>query len=77
MCFISNIEFLVPYLDEKAAANVERAIIKAMERQYQDILAPLRDSIPKRLGIQVQKLARRQSTAHYSIPTQVILHLLD
>ncbi|KAL8512388.1 hypothetical protein ACS0TY_018756 [Phlomoides rotata] len=60
---------------ENAAANVERAIIKAMERQYHDILAPLRDSIPKRLGIQVQKLARRQSTAYYSIPSQLGIFL--
>ncbi|KAG8386685.1 hypothetical protein BUALT_Bualt03G0174700 [Buddleja alternifolia] len=56
---------------ENAAANVERAIIKALERQYHDILTPLKDSIPKRLGMQVQKLARRQSTTYYSIPSQV------
>ncbi|KAH6788803.1 portal protein [Perilla frutescens var. frutescens] len=60
---------------ENAAANVERAIIKAMERQYHDILTPLRDSIPKRLGMQVQKLARRQSTAYYSIPSQLGIFL--
>ncbi|CAA3027510.1 Hypothetical predicted protein [Olea europaea subsp. europaea] len=56
---------------ENATANVERAIIKALERQYSDILTPLRDSIPKKIGIQVQKLARRQSTTHYSIPSQL------
>ncbi|KAL0362547.1 UNVERIFIED_CONTAM: hypothetical protein Scaly_1209900 [Sesamum calycinum] len=38
---------------ENAAANIERAIIKALERQYHDILTPLRDSIPKRLGMQL------------------------
>lgn len=43
----------------KAVANVERAIMKALERQYADILTPLKDSIPKRLGIQVQKLTRK------------------
>lgn len=75
--YVHNIIFVLLYFDEKAAANVERAIIKAMERQYHDILAPLRDSIPKRLGIQVQKLARRQSTAYYSIPTQVISHVQE
>ncbi|KAI3525329.1 hypothetical protein L2E82_51561 [Cichorium intybus] len=56
---------------ENAVANVERAIMKALERQYADILTPLKDSIPKRLGIQVQKLTRRQSTAPYSIPNQL------
>ncbi|XP_011082883.1 uncharacterized protein LOC105165535 [Sesamum indicum] len=60
---------------ENAAANIERAIIKALERQYHDILTPLRDSIPKRLGMQVQKLARRQSTTYYSIPSQLGIFL--
>nr|XP_043624942.1 uncharacterized protein LOC122596431 [Erigeron canadensis] len=56
---------------ENAVANVERSIMKALERQYADILAPLKDSIPKRLGIQVQKLTGRQSNAPYSIPNQL------
>ncbi|MCD9559473.1 hypothetical protein HAX54_017432 [Datura stramonium] len=56
---------------ENAVANVERAIIKAMEKQYNEILTPLKDSIPKKLGMQVQKLARRQSTTLYSIPNQL------
>ncbi|KAL3502951.1 hypothetical protein ACH5RR_037400, partial [Cinchona calisaya] len=56
---------------ENAAANVERAIMKALEKQYNDILTPLKDSVPKKLGMQVQKLARRQSTALYSAPLQL------
>ncbi|KAG5545886.1 hypothetical protein RHGRI_018143 [Rhododendron griersonianum] len=56
---------------ENAVANVERAIIKALEKQYSDILAPLKDSIPKRLGMQVQKITGRQSTALYSVPSQL------
>ncbi|KAK4342191.1 hypothetical protein RND71_038007 [Anisodus tanguticus] len=56
---------------EKAVANVERAIIKAMEKQYNEILTPLKDSIPKKLGMQVQKLARRQSTTLYGIPNHL------
>ncbi|KAI5662135.1 hypothetical protein M9H77_21458 [Catharanthus roseus] len=56
---------------ENAVANVERAIIKALERQYSDVLIPLKDSVPKKLGMQVQKLARRQSTALYSAPPQL------
>lgn len=50
---------------------MERAIIKALERQYNDILTPLKDSIPKRLNMQVQKLTRRQSVTIYSVPNQV------
>lgn len=55
----------------KAVANVERAIVKALEKQYNDILTPLKDSIPKRLNMHVQKLTRRQSTALYLVPNQV------
>jgi hypothetical protein len=50
---------------------VERAIIKALEKQYNDILTPLKDSIQKKLNLQVQKLTRRQSVAMYSVPNQV------
>ncbi|GAY56183.1 hypothetical protein CUMW_169910, partial [Citrus unshiu] len=56
---------------ENAVANVERAIIKAMEKQYNDILAPLKDSIQKRLNLHVQKLTRRQSSTLYSVPSQL------
>ncbi|KAK4765869.1 hypothetical protein SAY87_007511 [Trapa incisa] len=56
---------------ENAVADVERAIIKALEKQHNDILTPLRDSIPKRLNMQVQKLTRRQSIAVYSVPSQL------
>ncbi|KAK9285459.1 hypothetical protein L1049_024652 [Liquidambar formosana] len=56
---------------ENAVANVERAIIKALEKQYSDILTPLKDSIPKRLNMHVQKLTRRQSTTLYSVPNQL------
>ncbi|KAJ7964639.1 Pesticidal crystal cry8Ba protein [Quillaja saponaria] len=56
---------------ENAVANVERAIIKALEKQYNDILTPLKDSIQKRLNLQVQKLARRQSITIYMVPNQL------
>lgn len=60
---------------ENAVANVERAIVKALEKQYNDILTPLKDSIPKRLNMHVQKLTRRQSTALYSVPNQLGIFL--
>ncbi|XP_010036107.1 uncharacterized protein LOC104425188 isoform X1 [Eucalyptus grandis] len=60
---------------ENAVADVERAIIKALEKQYNDILTLLKDSIPKRLNMQVQKLTRRQSTAVYSVPSQLGIFL--
>lgn len=60
---------------ESAVANVERAIVKALEKQYNDILTPLKDSIPKRLNLQVQKLARRQSMPVYVVPNQLGIFL--
>ncbi|XP_065876631.1 uncharacterized protein [Euphorbia lathyris] len=60
---------------ESAVADAERAIIKALEKQYNDILTPLKDSIPKRLNMQVQKLTRRQSTALYFVPNQLGIFL--
>ncbi|CAA7035193.1 unnamed protein product [Microthlaspi erraticum] len=56
---------------ENTASIVERAIVKSLEKQYNDILTPLKDSIPKRLNMHVQKLTRRQSSALYSVPTQL------
>ncbi|KAB2613417.1 hypothetical protein D8674_035733 [Pyrus ussuriensis x Pyrus communis] len=56
---------------EQAVANVERAIIKALEKQYNDILTPLKDGIQKRLNMQVQKLTRRQSVIIYTVPSQL------
>ncbi|KAI3852139.1 hypothetical protein MKW92_040856 [Papaver armeniacum] len=55
---------------ENAIANVERAVIKALEKQYVDILTPLKDTIPKKLGLHMQKLTRRQSTTLYYVPNQ-------
>ncbi|KAM7277122.1 hypothetical protein ACFE04_018988 [Oxalis oulophora] len=55
---------------EVAIANVEMATIKALEKQYNNILTPLKDSIPKRLNMHVQKLTRRQSTTPYSVRNQ-------
>ncbi|XP_043698706.1 uncharacterized protein LOC122649572 isoform X2 [Telopea speciosissima] len=56
---------------ENAVTNIERAVMKALEKQYSEILMPLKDSIPKKLGMHVQKLTRRQSTTLYSVPTQL------
>ncbi|MED6106296.1 hypothetical protein PIB30_003706 [Stylosanthes scabra] len=56
---------------ENAVANIERAIMKSLEKQYSDILTPLKDSIPKRLHLQVQKLARRQSATVNLLPNQL------
>ncbi|TKY57527.1 hypothetical protein E2542_SST21978 [Spatholobus suberectus] len=60
---------------ENAVANIERAIVKSLEKQYSDILTPLKDSIPKRLHLQVQKIARRQSATVHLVPNQLGIFL--
>ncbi|KAL6604491.1 hypothetical protein ACP70R_042918 [Stipagrostis hirtigluma subsp. patula] len=56
---------------ESAVADVEREIMKALEKQYMETLMPLRDGIPKILEKQVQRLTRRQSIAPYVVPNQL------
>ena len=63
--------FFLPFPFCKAVANIERAIVKSLEKQYSDILTPLKDSIQKRLHLQVQKIARRQSATVHLVPNQV------
>ncbi|KAG1326740.1 hypothetical protein COCNU_01G006740 [Cocos nucifera] len=56
---------------EGVVADIERAIMKTLEKQYNDVLMPLKDGIPKILEKQVQKLTRRHSTAVYLVPSQL------
>ncbi|XP_064998843.1 uncharacterized protein LOC103978189 isoform X10 [Musa acuminata AAA Group] len=60
---------------ENALADIERAVFKALEKQYREILVPLRDGIPKILEKQVQKLTRRQPTSPYVVPSQLGIFL--
>ncbi|XP_020576608.1 uncharacterized protein LOC110022142 isoform X2 [Phalaenopsis equestris] len=56
---------------ESAVAHIERAIIKALEKQYSEVLMPLKDGVPKKIEKHMQKLTRKQSTAAYSIPNEL------
>ncbi|CAN6479606.1 unnamed protein product [Victoria cruziana] len=56
---------------ESAVADIERATMKALEKQFSEILMPLKDSIQKKLGMQVQKFTRRQSVSLYIVPNQL------
>lgn len=58
---------------ENAIADVEKAIIEALERQYADVLSPLKDSMaPKKFGLKyVQKLAKRNSLCPYNVPEEL------
>jgi hypothetical protein len=52
---------------------VEKAIVNALEKQYADVLAPLKESLaPKKFGLKyVQKLAMRKPSITYTIPEEV------
>ncbi|KAG2654205.1 hypothetical protein PVAP13_1NG490900 [Panicum virgatum] len=54
---------------ENAIADVEKAVIESLEKQYADVLAPLKDCIaPKKFGLKVvQKLTKRNSTVPYTV----------
>ncbi|XP_057845324.1 uncharacterized protein LOC131054738 isoform X2 [Cryptomeria japonica] len=58
---------------ENAIADVEKAVLEALEKQYADVLAPLKENtVPKKFGLQyVQKLTKRRSMCLYSVPSQL------
>ncbi|XP_020586710.1 uncharacterized protein LOC110028968 [Phalaenopsis equestris] len=58
---------------ENAIADVEKAVIEALERQYGDVLAPLKDALtPKKFGLKyVQKLASRSNAGPYTVPDEL------
>ncbi|KAK6940229.1 hypothetical protein RJ641_029760, partial [Dillenia turbinata] len=57
---------------ENAIAAVEKSIIEALDKQYADVLAPLKENMtPKKFGLKyVQKLAKR-SAAVYVVPEEL------
>ncbi|KAK9136123.1 hypothetical protein Syun_015453 [Stephania yunnanensis] len=57
---------------EKAIADVEKAIMEALEKQYADVLSPLKDCLaPKKFGLKyIQKLAKNNTTA-YTVPEEL------
>ncbi|MCO5591361.1 hypothetical protein L7F22_045343 [Adiantum nelumboides] len=62
---------------ESAIADVETAIVAALEKQFADVLTPLKDvMVPRKFSIQyVQKLTRRRTLAVYSVPNQLGIFL--
>lgn len=57
---------------QKAIADVERAIVETLDRQYTDVLSPLKDNvIPIKLGLKyVQKIAKG-NVFTYTVPNEV------
>lgn len=58
---------------ETAIADVETAVIAALEKQYADTLSPLKDvMVTKKFSLQyMQRLTRRRSLSLYSVPNQL------
>ncbi|OVA01803.1 hypothetical protein BVC80_9075g46 [Macleaya cordata] len=54
---------------ENAIADVEKAIVESLDKQYADVLSPLKDNLaPKKFGLKyIQKLANR-SVLPYTVP---------
>ncbi|XP_019455624.1 PREDICTED: uncharacterized protein LOC109356653 isoform X1 [Lupinus angustifolius] len=61
---------------ENAIADIEKAIVEALDKQYADVLSPLKESMtPKKFGLKyVQKLAKR-STCAYAVPDELGIFL--
>lgn len=68
-----RIMFRFHSMKQKAIADVEKAVIESLEKQYADVLSPLKDCIaPKKFGLKVvQKLTKRNSTVPYLVPEDV------
>ncbi|PKA49118.1 hypothetical protein AXF42_Ash010803 [Apostasia shenzhenica] len=52
---------------------VEKAVLEALDRQYADVLTPLKDALtPKKFGLKyVQKLAKRSNISPYTVPEEL------
>lgn len=61
----------------KAITDVEKAIVEALDKQYADVLSPLKENLtPKKFGFKyVQKLAKR-SVSSYTVPDEVCCNFL-
>ncbi|KAL5992642.1 hypothetical protein ACLOJK_013561 [Asimina triloba] len=57
---------------ENAVADIEKAVVEALDKQYADVLAPLKDAMtPKKFGLKyVQKIAKRTSEP-YVVPEEL------
>ncbi|KAJ1383908.1 hypothetical protein SESBI_42978, partial [Sesbania bispinosa] len=58
--------------DYEAIADIEKAVVEALDKQYADVLSPLKESMaPKKFGLKyMQKLAKR-STCAYVVPDEL------
>lgn len=57
---------------QKAVADIERAIAEALDKQYADVLSPLKDNLTAKVfGLKyVQKIAKRTVNVYF-VPDEV------
>lgn len=74
--YVLNLFGILGYVFHKAIADVEKAIIDALDKQYADVLSPVKEhTAPKKFGLKyVQKLAKR-SVCPYIVPDEVSYNL--
>ncbi|WCJ24715.1 hypothetical protein M5689_006651 [Euphorbia peplus] len=54
---------------ENAIADVEKAIVEALDKQYADVLAPLKENLaPKKFGFKYVKKLTQRSVCSYTVP---------
>ncbi|KAF6174841.1 hypothetical protein GIB67_034627, partial [Kingdonia uniflora] len=60
------------YVLENAIADVEKAILEALDKQYADVIAPLKDNLaPKKFGLKYIKKLATGSVCTYTVPDEV------
>ncbi|KAJ9166490.1 hypothetical protein P3X46_021237 [Hevea brasiliensis] len=57
---------------DKAIADVEKAIVEALDKQYANVLAPLKENLtPKKFGFKYVKKLTQRSVCSYTVPDEL------
>ncbi|KAH8516190.1 hypothetical protein H0E87_004526 [Populus deltoides] len=57
---------------ENAIADVEKAIVEALDKQYTDVLAPLKENLePSKFGLKYVKKLTKRSVCSYIVPDEL------
>ncbi|EEF48602.1 conserved hypothetical protein [Ricinus communis] len=57
---------------ENAIADVEKAVVEALDKQYADVLAPLKENLtPKKFGFKYVKKLTQRSVCSYTVPDEL------
>ncbi|XP_050204886.1 uncharacterized protein LOC126654923 [Mercurialis annua] len=57
---------------ENAIADVEKAVVEALDKQYADVLAPLKENLtPKKFGFKYVKKLTQRSVCAYTVPDEL------